>query len=311
MASAVVFAYHNVGYRCLSVLLAQGVNVKLLVTHQDSPNETIWFDSVAQLARWHGIPVITPDDPNCEAVVAQVQAAQPDFIFSFYYRNMLKAPLLAIPARGAYNMHGSLLPKYRGRVPVNWAIIHGETETGATLHVMNEKPDNGALVDQQAIPILPNDTAREVFDKVTVAAEITLHRCLPDLLAGTAKLKAQDLSKGAYFGGRKAEDGRIDWFRPAVEVHNLIRAVAPPYPGAFCDTAKGRLKVLRSLHPSGETGPHGGRPTLFARNDRLYAECGDGRLLRLLAVEFEGSAPSTLATGDQFNAFFGTPLPLS
>ena len=145
MTSAIVFAYHNVGVRCLSVLLAHGVKVPLVVTHTDNPNENIWFDSVATLAREHGIPVITPDDPNLPEIIAQIAALQPDFIFSFYYRNMLKAALLNIPKRGALNMHGSLLPKYRGRVPVNWAIIKGETETGSTLHYMTEKPDNGAI----------------------------------------------------------------------------------------------------------------------------------------------------------------------
>jgi methionyl-tRNA formyltransferase len=180
---------------------------------------------------------------------------QPDFLFSFYYRLMLKRPCLRCQSKGAWNMHGSLLPRYRGRVPVNWAIIHGERETGATLHGMVEKPDAGGIVAQQAVPILPDDTAFEVFNKVTLAAEIALDRILPELLAGRARPTAQDLAAGSYFGGRKAEDGRIDWFRPAVEVHNLIRAVAPPYPGAFCDTAKGRLKVLRSLHPSGKPAP--------------------------------------------------------
>ncbi|MDD5613434.1 MAG: formyltransferase family protein, partial [Gallionella sp.] len=119
MSSAVVFAYHDVGVRCLSVLLAHQVDVKLVVTHRDNPNENIWFGSVAGLAALHGIPVITPDDPNAPEVVGQIAALQPDFFFSFYYREMLKAPLLAIPSRGALNMHGSLLPKYRGRVPVN------------------------------------------------------------------------------------------------------------------------------------------------------------------------------------------------
>src|SRR5512141_2529757 len=132
MTKAVVFAYHNVGVRCLSVLLAHGLKVELVVTHTDNPSETIWFDSVAELAARHDIPVITPDDPNTPETVEQIRALQPDFLFSFYYRNMLKKDILDIPARGAFNMHGSLLPKYRGRVPVNWAIIRGEKETGAT-----------------------------------------------------------------------------------------------------------------------------------------------------------------------------------
>ena len=312
MTRAVVFAYHNVGARCLAVLLAHGVDVACVVTHRDNPAETIWFESVAELAALHGIPVLTPDDPNDPAFVARLAALRPDFLFSFYYRLMLKAPLLALPARGAFNMHGSLLPKYRGRVPVNWAVLHGERETGATLHRMLEKPDAGAILAQQAVPILPDDTAREVFDKVTLAAELALDRVLPDLIAGRAAERAQDLAAGSYFGGRKAEDGRIDWTQPADVVHNLVRAVAPPYPGAFSDTAQGRLRVLRSLHPTGEAGPHGGRPTLFARDGRLVAECGDGRLLRLVTVEFNGLPLAADATGDPIHATFGTPvLPLS
>ncbi|MBI5789994.1 MAG: formyltransferase [Rhodocyclales bacterium] len=316
MTRAVIFAYHNVGVRCLSVLLAHGVDVACVVTHTDSPTETIWFDSVAELAARNGIPVITPEDPNAPDVVARLSALRPDFLFSFYYRQMLKAPLLALPPRGAWNMHGSLLPRYRGRVPVNWAIIHGERETGATLHRMLEKPDAGEIVAQQAVPILPDDTAFEVFNKVTLAAELALDRILPDLLAGRAVAQPQNLAAGSYFGGRRAEDGRIDWSRPAVTVHDLIRAVAPPYPGAFADTARGRLRVLRSLHPTGNAGPFGGRPTLFADDGKLYAECGDGQVLRLLAVELQGlpllSSQATLTAGDQLNAIFGTPaLPLT
>ena len=311
MSSAVVFAYHNVGVRCLSVLLAHGVTVPMVVTHADNPNEALWFDSVARLARDHGIPVIVPEDPNAANVIAAVSALKPDFLFSFYYRLMLKQDLLALPPGGAWNMHGSLLPKYRGRVPVNWAIIHGERETGATLHEMVEKPDAGRTLAQQAVPILPDDTALDVFAKVTVAAEIALDRILPDLLAGRAVPQAQNLAAGSYFGGRKAEDGRIDWTRDAWQVHNLIRAVAPPYPGAFFDVPGGRIKVLRSLHPSGEKGPYGGHPTLFWHDGRLLAECGDGQVLRLLAVELDASPRPLPLDFPAFSAKFGASLPLS
>ncbi|MDD5241491.1 MAG: formyltransferase [Sulfuricella sp.] len=291
MTSAVVFAYHNVGVRCLSVLLAHGVEIPLVVTHTDNPNENIWFDSVAKLATLHDIPLITPDDPNTAEIIAQIQALQPDFIFSFYYRNMLKKPLLDIPTRGAFNMHGSLLPQYRGRVPINWAIIKGERETGATLHVMNEKPDNGAIVDQQAIPILPNDTALEVFHKATCAAEATLDRCLPALLAGTAQLTPQDLNQGGYFGGRRPEDGKIDWLQSAQTIHNLVRAVAPPYPGAYTQLDGKPMRVLQTLVESRHRG-RGQGPALYCENGRCYAECGDGSMLRILACEIDGKAMS-------------------
>lgn len=303
--SAVVFAYHNVGVRCLSVLLAHGVKVELVVTHSDNPNETIWFDSVAELAAWHDIPFITPDNPNTPEIVAQIRALQPDFLFSFYYRNMLKKDILEIPSRGAFNMHGSLLPKYRGRVPVNWAIIKGEKETGATLHVMNEKPDNGAIVDQQAVPILPDDTALEVFHKVTCAAEVALDRCLPGLMAGTARFMPQDLSQGGYFGGRRAEDGKIRWSEPARAIHNLVRAVAPPYPGAYTKLAGKPMRVLQTMLAPARAG-RSAVPSFYCENGRCYAECGDGGVLRVLSFELGGRP----LTPEQFTARFGeAPLP--
>ena len=303
MTTAVVFAYHNVGVRCLSVLLAHGVKVPLVVTHIDNPNEHIWFNSVAALARDYDIPVITPDDPNLPEIVAQIAALQPDFIFSFYYRNMLKADLLNIPKRGALNMHGSLLPKYRGRVPVNWAIIKGETETGSTLHYMTEKPDNGAIVDQQAIPILPNDSAMEVFHKVTCAAEVALNRCLPRLINGTAPAIAQDLSKGAYFGGRRPEDGKIEWQSDALAIHNLIRAVAPPYPGAYTTASGKPMRVLRSMVETGRTAQHKA-PCFYCEDGKCYAECGNGSVLRILDFDIDGE-PMNAA---KFFATYGQAL---
>ena len=284
MTRAVVFAYHNVGVRCLKALLGRGVEVALVVTHADNPSETIWFESVAQVAADYGIPVIHPDDPNTEAVLAQVQAAKPDFLFSFYYRHMLKAPLLAVAPRGAFNLHGSLLPQYRGRVPVNWAVLRGETETGATLHVMNEKPDNGAIVDQQAVPILPDDTAKEVFDKVCVAAETVLWRSLSSLLAGTARFTAQDLTQGGYFGGRKPEDGRINPETSAAVLHNFVRALAQPYPGAFADVAAGRLVIWRTLPFAPIDHPPLARATLTAQDGQLVLCCADGHRLHVLAA---------------------------
>lgn len=295
-ASAVVFAYHNVGVRCLSVLLAQGVNVKLVVTHQDNPNENIWFESVAALAALHDIVVITPDNPNTPEVIEQIKALQPDFFFSFYYREMLKAPLLALPKAGALNMHGSLLPKYRGRVPVNWAIIKGETETGATLHYMTEKPDNGDIVAQQAVPILPDDTALQVFQKVTVAAEMALNQVLPELLAGRAPRVKQDLTKGEYFGGRRAEDGIVDWQQSAQDIHNLVRAVAPPYPGATTRLMNKPMRILQTLTTSSSAS---GTPAFYVYEGFAYAICGQG-VLRIVRFELDGVEMSAGQFAEQF-----------
>ncbi|HEY1725673.1 MAG TPA: formyltransferase [Steroidobacteraceae bacterium] len=279
---AVVFAYHDVGVRCLRTLLAQGVEVPLVFTHQDAPGENIWFDSVARHARWHAIEVLTPEDPNTPELLERVRALRPDFLFSFYYRALLGADLLGCAARGAYNMHGSLLPKYRGRVPINWAVLHGERESGASLHAMVAKVDAGDIVGQQAVPILPDDTAVEVARKVAVAAEWVLQRCLPKLIDGSARLTPQDGALASYFGRRTVRDGAIDWRRGVQAVHNLVRAVAPPYPGAFSQAQELPLRILRSLPDSAEL--RSADPVLRWRAGDVYALCHDGALKLL---EFE------------------------
>ena len=278
MTNAVVFAYHDVGVRCLRVLLEGGVEVPLVVTHRDDPAEAHWFESVAALARARGIETL--EDPAPLEIREKLGAMRPDFIFSFYYRRMLPPEWLVVARRGAFNMHGSLLPKYRGRAPVNWAVLMGEAETGATLHEMVAKPDAGRIVDLEPVAIGEDETALEVFRKVTAAAETVLRRSLPRLVAGDAALKEQDLARGSYFGARRPEDGRIDWSKSAREIHNLVRAVAPPYPGAFADELKiykTRIEPLMRA-PAQALGP-------YRKDGEWYAACGDGGVLRLLQVE--------------------------
>lgn len=234
-ARIVVFAYHEVGYRCLEWLMARGQQVVAVFTHEDNPHEEIWFRSVAALARTHGLPVFTPPSLKEGSIGAQIRELDPDVVYSFYYRNMIPKCILEIPRRGALNMHGSLLPRYRGRVPINWAIIHGESETGATLHHMVARADAGPIVDQEAVAISPCDTAHTVFLKVTDAAVKVLARSHDAILAGTAPCRAQDEALATTFGARRPEDGRIDWNRPAAEIFNLVRALTHPYPGAFSE----------------------------------------------------------------------------
>jgi methionyl-tRNA formyltransferase len=278
LAKAVVFGYHDVGVRCLGALLDAGVQVPLVVTHRDDPHERIWFASVAELAGKRAIDTLL--DPTRQEMQARLRAIAPDFIFSFYYRRLLPPEVLATAKRGAYNMHGSLLPKYRGRAPVNWAVLRGETETGATLHEMVAKPDAGRILDQQAVPIGPDDIAVDVFRRVTDAAETVMRRSIGPLVAGTAQLRPNDLATGSYYGGRRPEDGRIDWRQSAREIHNLVRAVAPPYPGAFCD----RLKIHRTQLTE-RAAPAGRAPGPYREAGEWFALCGDGKVLRLLEVQ--------------------------
>ena len=296
--TAVVFAYHNVGVRCLLTLLARGVDVAHVITHRDNPAETIWFDSVHDTAVAHGRPVSHAEDLDADALHALVAEAAPDFLFSFYFRNMLPAAILSLPAKGAYNMHGSLLPKYRGRVPINWAILRGETETGATLHEMAAKPDAGAIIAQTLVPILPDDTAHEVFVKVTVAAEQTLWRALPDLIDGHPFRIPNQLALGSYFGGRNAEDGRIDWTASAKAIHDLVRAVAPPYPGATTTIAGRPVTIERTRLIDDDPDPDDATATLRVAASRCRARAGDGRRVEILAASIDARRLDGAALAD-------------
>ena len=276
-----VFAYSEVGVRCLKALHSLGAQVELVVTHADDPNEQRWYGSVADTATELGIPVVMPESAADPMLLERLRSIAPAFIFSFYYRNMIGAHLLATATRGALNMHGSLLPKFRGRAPVNWALVKGATETGATLHYMVDKPDAGDIVGQQAVPILGEDTAREVFDKVVVAAEIVLCRAWPELVAGTAPRIVQDLQAGSYYGRRRPEDGRIDPRSSAKEIHDLVRAVAPPYPGAYFEMEGGPLFVYRT-RPRPQIGTPRDGARLLRRAGAVLIECADGRDLLVL-----------------------------
>jgi len=289
---AVVFAYANVGDRCLRVLRARGVEVSLVVTHRDRAGETRWFERVADTADELGLATLFADDFGEAELLSQVAAAAPDVIFSFYYRDLLPEAVLALAKRGAFNMHGSLLPHYRGRAPTNWAVLHGEAESGATLHWMVAKPDAGAIVDRLPVPILPDDTARQVFDKVSVAAEIVLSRSLPAIRAGNAPRLPNDPTRGSYFGARRPEDGRIDWSAPAAQVYNLVRAVAPPYPGAFTEVAGVRLVIAKAriALPSQRHAVAERDLGLHVRDGHVFAVCGDGGQLRVHELE-TGSGP--------------------
>jgi len=305
-ARAVVFAYHDVGVRCLKALLSGGVAVPLVVTVPDDTREKQWFASVAATAVDYDLDVVAPADAHTPELIRRISELQPDFLFSFYYRSVLAAPLLRAARRGALNMHGSLLPRYRGRAPVNWAILRGERECGATLHYMVERVDAGDIVDSEAVPILLDDDAREVYAKVTVAAESVLTRSLPALIAGTAARRPQPILPGEYFGRRRPEDGRIDWSRPALEIHNLVRAVAPPFPGAF-GTVDGERWEIHRTRLSPETAvPRGG--SLFGLGGRCYLACGDGQALRLLAAVNARGAVDLAALAARTTQ---RPLPLS
>ncbi|MFB3884580.1 MAG: bifunctional UDP-4-amino-4-deoxy-L-arabinose formyltransferase/UDP-glucuronic acid oxidase ArnA [Thermodesulfobacteriota bacterium] len=229
----VVLAYSNIGCMGIQALLRHGFEIAAVFTHRDNPQEAIWFDSVAKLASEHHIPVFAPEDINHPLWLEKFRELNPDILFSFYYRQLLRCEILDIPKAGCLNLHGSLLPKYRGRAPINWVLVNGEKETGITLHYMTPRPDDGDIVAQERIAVSDDDTAFTLHGKVAQAGEKVLDKILPQIRNGTAPRMPQDHGKATYFGGRKPADGKIDWIKTAQEVRNLVRAVTKPFPGAF------------------------------------------------------------------------------
>jgi len=291
-ARCVLFAYHEMGRACLDALIALGAPIAALYTHRDASDEEIWWRSCAELARDHAIPVHLPDKIGTDEI-AQIAALRPAIIYSFYYRNMLPIELIALAPLGAYNLHGSLLPKYRGRAPVNWMLVNGEREAGATLHHMVERADAGDIVAQRAVEITEDDTALTLYRKIVPIGAELIRRYHPLIASGEAPRRAQDLAQGSYFGRRRPEDGRIDWGWPARRIFNLVRAVTHPYPGAF-GFLNGRKVYVWAAKIASETGTRRAAGEVVAEqiDGTIEVAAGEGSVI-LSRVQIEGCAETS------------------
>ena len=294
----VFFGYSEVGAECLALLLERGDNVVALITHEDDPQEKIWFRTPAALAREKGVSVFTPATVNTPEWIERMRALRPDLILSAYYRHLISPAILALAPRGGFNLHGSLLPKYRGRAPINWAILHGERRIGMTLHRMVQRADAGAIVDQEAVDVWPRDTAEQAFRRALPCARRVLARQIDALLAGTAPERPQDESQATYFGGRRPDDGRIIWTQTSAQIFNLIRAVTDPYPGAFTERAGARLMVWWAEPDTPATRGRSGAPGEILSVSPLVVATADGAL-ELTRTEWRGGAPR-LEVGQKF-----------
>jgi len=280
---AVVCAYASVGTAALEGLLQAGVEVCALYTYGQEDDER-WFTPPEVVALAHDIPVHMARSFNDDAVYKAIHAHRPDFLFSFYFREMIQARFLDLPSLGAYNLHGSLLPRYRGRAPLNWVLVHGESETGITLHAMTPKPDDGHIVAQARLPIAWDETALSLTEKAAQAGRALVRDAIPGLVAGSiARIDQRTLGPSTYFGGRKPADSRLEATMTVQEAFNQIRAVADPWPNAFLETPTGTLKVPWAL-PSSEACPPG---CFRSTQEGILLGFSDGAL-RLHALKAEG-----------------------
>jgi methionyl-tRNA formyltransferase len=289
------FGYSQLGARAVDLLVERGDEVAAVVTHRDDPREHRWYRTPAEAAAARGLPLHYGEElPDGGARLALASA--PDLVLSVMYRNLLPAAVLAAPRLGALNLHPSLLPAYRGRAPINWVLVNGESATGVTLHHMVQRADAGDVVAQRAIQIAPRETALSLYLKVEREGVALLAETLPLVACGRAPRQPQDESRASKFGRRTPADGRLDWAWPAARIDALVRAVAPPWPGAFADIGGRRVRVLAGEPAAPLDGPPPERPapgTLRREAGRLFAAAGD-RWFRL--DETEGL--DLLATGD-------------
>lgn len=293
-ARCVLFAYHEMGYACMQELLAIGAPIAALFTHRDTPGEEIWWRSCAELAQAGVIPVYTADRLDAPWI-EKIAAMRPAVIYSFYYRDLLPEAVLALAPLGAFNLHGSLLPKYRGRAPVNWMLVNGEREGGVTLHHMVARADAGDIVAQRAVEITDDDDALTLYRKIVPAGAALIREYHPLIVAGRAPRHRQDLAVGSYFGRRRPGDGRIDWTWPARRIFNLVRAVTHPYPGAFCRVDGRKLFVWR-VRIGREHGVCGRPGTVIgcAAAESIEIAAGEGSVV-VTSAQFEGGAEGAAA----------------
>jgi len=287
-ARCVLFAYHEMGHACMEALLKMGAPISALFTHRDDANEEIWWRSCADLAAEHGVPVYF--DESSESARSKIGALNPSIIYSFSYRHLIPETVLELAPLGAYNLHPSLLPSYRGRAPVNWVLVNGERETGITLHHMVARADAGDIVGQRAVAIDDSDNALTLYRKLVPLCVELITELHPQIVAGTAPRRKMDIARGSYFGRRRPEDGRIDWRWPARRIFNLVRAVTHPYPGAFC-FVNGRKLLVWEAKIGAENGTTGapGRVVRVADDGAIEVAAGEGSVIVELA-QFEGGA---------------------
>ncbi|APS30944.1 bifunctional UDP-4-amino-4-deoxy-L-arabinose formyltransferase/UDP-glucuronic acid oxidase ArnA [Pectobacterium brasiliense] len=283
---AIVFAYHDIGCVGLEALKLAGYEIQAVFTHSDAPGENHFYASVAKAAAEMDVPVFAPEDVNHPLWVNRIRELAPDVIFSFYYRTLLSDDILQLPSFGAFNLHGSLLPRYRGRAPVNWVLVNGETQTGVTLHKMVSRADAGDIVAQSVVAIDEEDTALTLHGKCRTAAAALLAQQLPLIRSREITLTPQDDSRASYFGRRTAADGLIDWQKSACEINNLIRAVTEPYPGAFTFLGERKVIIWRARVvkvnrvKSNDVGANGVKrePGAIISTSPLVVSCGEDAL---------------------------------
>jgi methionyl-tRNA formyltransferase len=285
----VFFGTSEFGVPALNALREDGVEITAVVTTQEKPKGrglTVQPSPVKTAAQKAGIPALEPEDPNRPEFVDRLRELRPDAIVLAAYRFILKPELLAVPLRGCLNIHPSLLPAWRGAAPIQRALMAGETRTGVSIFLMNERIDQGDVVLQEALDIGANETFGELLPRLAALGARLIVSGLDALARGNFQRIAQDRGQDSYAEKIRKEERVIDWHRPAAQIHNLIRALSPS-PAAYTLLRGKRLEILASeLHSDRH-----GEPGEAAFDNRRLLVAAELGCVGLVRVKPEGGKP--------------------
>lgn len=281
-------------------LLDAGQQVVALVTQPDRPQgrkQEILFSKIKQAAIERGVRVEQPEDINAAEGVALLRSLNPDLLVTAAYGQILSAEVLGIPALGGINLHGSILPAYRGAAPVARAIQNGETEAGVTVIRMTPRIDAGGMLSVARTPIGPDETAGELEDRLAALGAPSIVEAVGAVTSGSATILPQDKAKVTRAPKLTKDDGRIDWNKPAQAIHNLVRAMQPwPIASTMWHPSEVGKPPLRLIVHKTSVESGSGEPgrVLEAEKDRLVVAAGEGAV-RLLAVQIPGKKAMPVA----------------
>jgi len=283
----------NFAIPSLKRLLNDGHEIQLLVTRPDRPKgrgQKVTPPPTKELALSHGIPVEQPTDLRSSDFFNRVKSLRTEAIVVVAYGKFLPQELLDLPPYGGINLHASLLPKYRGASPINWAIINGERETGVTTNKMSAEMDAGDILLARRVSIGPMETAEELEERLSLIGAELLSETLAGLQEGRLTPRTQDHSQATFAPRLKKEDGRIDWGKGATQVFNALRGLVP-WPGAYC-TFRGRTVIFWRGEPfdvsMGRKLPVGmpGEIVSLSKSG-IVVQCGDGAYLQITGLQAE------------------------
>ena len=286
----------------LDALAAAGHELLAVVAQPDRPagrGQALREPATKVWARARGVPVLQPEKVRDGKLAAELAALRPDVLSVAAYGRILGRDLLELAPHGAINVHGSILPKYRGAAPIQWAIASGEAETGVSIMQMDEGLDTGDVLLQRVLPIGPTDTAEALGPRLAALGGAALAEALAGLAAGTLVAVRQDASRATLAPILTREDGKIDWARPAKVIHDRLRGFSP-WPGAWTTLEGKVLKVLEAEPAAATTSPRAeetwvpGAATVVA-GAGLSVQCAPGSALLVRRVQLEGKAPQAAA----------------